>query len=246
MRALGPTWLHRPPRRLGLRARVTTAFTLSALVLSVILATITYTATRSAILRSEAAAARRQTYVNASFLRRALPNSHQPSQLLSTLGTNASTSILSYQGAWHAYPLLVQRTLPGSLRRQVLGGDAAEQYFVLPDGHPALGVGVPIAADQASYFEIFDLQTVGHTLGILALAVAAAAAATTLLGAAAGGELSRRALAPLAKTARVAEEIAGGRLETRLVADEDVDLHPLAESFNTMVDALEQRIRRDA
>ncbi len=236
-------------RRLGLRSRVTAAFTVLALGLSVIMALATYTVTRSSVVHSEEAAARRQTFSNAYFLRGALRNNHnqQLPELLSTLGTSGTaSSVLSYRGQWYASSLAVGRdALPDTFVDEVLRGHAAQQIFTF-SGHPELAVGVPIAGLDAYYFEVFDLGSLDHTLSILALVLAAAAAATTVLGALAGRWASRRALMPLRETARVATDITEGRLETRLEAGGDVDLAPLATSFNSMVDALQARIQRDA
>ncbi|MGH9040078.1 MAG: sensor histidine kinase, partial [Acidimicrobiia bacterium] len=49
-----------------------------------------------------------------------------------------------------------------------------------------------------------------------------------------------------AEVAQAAAAIAGGRLETRLGEVEDADLAILVSSFNSMVDALQMRIERDA
>ncbi|MGH9061694.1 MAG: histidine kinase dimerization/phospho-acceptor domain-containing protein, partial [Acidimicrobiales bacterium] len=219
-----------------------------ALLLSVLLALITYALTRSSVLHSEDTAARRQTFVNASYLRGGLRSSKSDvTQLLSSLGTTAgSSSVLYYKGQWYASSLALGRdALPTSLRSHVLSTGAGEQRFVL-SGQPYLAIGVPVAAVHADYFEVFDLHNLDHTLSDLALSLAAAAAVTTVLGAVAGRWASRRTLAPLAETARVAAEISAGRLSTRLEADRDADLAGLASSFNSMVDALQGRIQRDA
>lgn len=237
-----------PGRRLGLRARVTAAFALSALLASVILAVVTYALVRSSVLHSEQTAALRQTFVNASYLRGTLRATRSDvTQLLGSLGAaGGSSSVLYYRGQWYASSLEVGRNnLPPTLRGAVLGHRAAEQQFVLT-GRPRLAVGVPMTEVGADYFEVFDLTSLDHTLSVLALSLAAGAAATTLAGAVAGRWASRRTLAPLAETARVAAEISEGRLETRLTAGGDADLAGLASSFNSMVDALQGRIRRDA
>lgn len=235
-------------RRLGLRARVTAAFALSALLASVILAVVTYALVRSSVLHSEQTAALRQTFVNASYLRGTLRATRSDvAQLLGSLGAaGGSSSVLYYRGQWYASSLEVGRNnLPPTLRGAVLRHRAAEQQFVLT-GRPRLAIGVPVTEVGADYFEVFDLTSLDHTLSVLALSLAAGAAATTLAGAVAGRWASRRALTPLAETARVAAEISEGRLETRLTAGGDADLAGLASSFNSMVDALQGRIQRDA
>ena len=56
-----------------------------------------------------------------------------------------------------------------------------------------------------------------------------------------------RSLRPLADVSRAAGAIAGGELDTRLDADAaDPDLEGLTNSFNAMVDQLQERIEREA
>ena len=59
--------------------------------------------------------------------------------------------------------------------------------------------------------------------------------------------LTRRVVSPLAEVIAAAEEIAGGRLQTRVHAKGPDDLRDLSDSFNKMADALERndRERRD-
>jgi signal transduction histidine kinase len=59
--------------------------------------------------------------------------------------------------------------------------------------------------------------------------------------------LTRRVVSPLAEVIAAAEEIAGGRLQTRVGAKGPDDLRALSDSFNKMADALERndRERRD-
>ncbi len=74
-----------------------------------------------------------------------------------------------------------------------------------------------------------------------------AAMVTTVLGIALGRFASARSLRPLAEVSRAAGAIAGGELDTRLDADDaDPDLDGLTNSFNAMVDQLQERIEREA
>ena len=65
---------------------------------------------------------------------------------------------------------------------------------------------------------------------------------TTVAGAVIGRWASGRALRPLAQVSRAAETVAGGSLDTRLLAEGDPELSALASSFNRMTDALQERI----
>ena len=108
-------------------------------------------------------------------------------------------------------------------------------------------VGVPIPSVHAAYFEVFDLSDLDHTLRVLGLTLFVAGVVTTLLGTALGRFASARSLRPLADVSRAAGAIAGGELDTRLDADAaDPDLEGLTNSFNAMVDQLQERIEREA
>jgi signal transduction histidine kinase len=233
---------------LGVRARITAAFALGALLLSLTLAGLTYGLTRSYLVRERESSAVRQAYVNAQLLRAGL-RSARPDvpQLLASLETRSgSQSVLRRGPVWFATSLVVGRdALPGGLRVRVAQGDPARQRFRL-NRVPQLAVGVPLPAVDALYFEVFNLQELDRTLRILGASLVGAAAVTTLAGAAVGRWASGRVLTPLADAARVAADIAGGQLGTRLEASADSDLAVLASSFNRMVDALQQRIERDA
>ena len=233
---------------LGVRARITAAFALGALLLSLTLAGLTYGLTRSYLVRERETSAVRQAYVNAQLLRAGL-RSARPDvpQLLASMETRSgSQSVLRRGPVWFATSLVVGRdALPDALRTRVAQGDPARQRFRL-NRVPQLAVGVPLPAVDALYFEVFNLQELDRTLRILGASLVGAAAVTTLAGAAVGRWASGRVLTPLADAARAAADIAGGQLGTRLEAGSDSDLAVLASSFNHMVDALQERIERDA
>jgi signal transduction histidine kinase len=69
---------------------------------------------------------------------------------------------------------------------------------------------------------------------------------TIVAGAIAGWFASRRLLRPLDRMSHVAVDISGGRFDRRLDDEGDADLAPLVESFNEMVDGLQERIEREA
>jgi signal transduction histidine kinase len=226
---------------------VTVTFGLGALVLSATMAGLTYLTARQFILNERQTASLRQAYVNASLIRSALrsPNPDVP-QLLGSLDTlPGSLSVLEHRGQWFATSISVgEDALPAALRVEVLGGAPAMQRFVL-HGTPELVAGIPVPSVDASYFEVFSLAELSRTLRILALALSGAALFTTVAGAVIGRWASGRALRPLGEVSRAAETIAGGRLDTRLLAGDDAELSALAGSFNRMADALQERIERE-
>jgi signal transduction histidine kinase len=138
-----------------------------------------------------------------------------------------------------------QSAIPAGLRTLVLHGTPASQYFALGDS-PQIVIGVPLPAEHAAYFEVFSLDELASTLRTLAFALAAAALVTTLAGALLGRWASGRALRPLAGLTEAAVAIAGGQLDTRVEAGDDVDLQELASAFNRMTANVQERIEREA
>jgi signal transduction histidine kinase len=78
------------------------------------------------------------------------------------------------------------------------------------------------------------------------VALVACAVLTTVAGGLLGRVASRRVLAPLGDVTTAAASISAGDMDTRLSRTEDPDLATLVGSFNNMVDALDERIQRDA
>ena len=110
---------------------------------------------------------------------------------------------------------------------------------------PHIVVGWPLA-NNGAFFEFFSLAEVDSALSSVRLSLYIAGGLTLGLSVIAGAFAARRALRPVADAARAAKSIAGGRLDTRLNPEKDPDLGVLAESFNDMAEALEQRVERDA
>ena len=241
----GPPPAQRGP---GLRRRVTVAFALGALVLSACLATLTYELARSYLLRQRESTLVSQAYVNARAVRQTLsgPDPDIPDLLSAVETPNLSRALLSYQGRWFGASVAVgQESLPEGLRREVLDGVPARQRFAL-DGRRQLSVGVPIVSVGAAYFEVFDMEVLASTLRVLGNSLVAGAAITTLLGAAVGRWASGRLMQPLANASQAAAAVAAGRFDVRLDTSPDADLAVLADSFNSMTDALGERIEREA
>jgi two-component system, OmpR family, sensor histidine kinase MtrB len=236
-------------RQLGLRARVTVAFALGALALSTILSVLTYGLVRNNLVQEREASAVTQAFVNARVARDGL-RAPTPGALTRVLGSLESQGpggvVLHVDDRWFASSLVVGRdSLPPEIRAEVQAGRAARQRFVR-DGEPWLVVGVPIPRIETEFFEAFSLADVERTLDVLAVSLAGAALLTTMAGAAVGRWASARVLRPLSTVSEAASAITRGALDIRLSAATDKDLAPLADSFNSMVEALSERISRDA
>lgn len=234
---------------LGLRARVTAAFALGALLLSVVLSVAAYGLVRENIVRQRESTATSQAFQNASQVRDGLRSADTPRiELIETLqNPGGGNPVLRHDDEWFASNQSKGRDqMPEPLRETVISeGAPARQRYTL-NGETHYAIGVPIRAVGAAYFEITSFGDVDAALNNLATALTAAAVLTTLAGAAIGTTASRRVLRPLADVSAAAVAIAGGRLDTRLARNDDPDLGTLVASFNEMATALEERIERDA
>ncbi len=238
--------------KLGIGARITAVFGLGALMLSVLLGGISYFTVRHFLLDGRESAAQQQAYTNASYVRGSLEQGATPTQYDALLaqvdaGTDAH-SVLYHRGKPYAGSLSVNASsIPAQLRKMVLAGTPATQTYRNAAGQADIAVGLPIPSVHASYFEVFDLTDLDHTMSVLGLTLFVAGAVTTLLGIALGRFASRRLLRPLSDVTSAAGAIAGGELDTRLdIEAADPDLVGLTASFNAMVDQLQERIEREA
>lgn len=240
------------PHRLGLRARITLAFALGSLLLSVLLSGSTWAFTRQNQLDQREDVAVDRLYANAGTVRNRLLNAGAGvdlTDLLSSVATpeGANPVLFTPSSPTGATPGLrfSGLDLPVSLRSTVSGGTPATMRFRAED-EPVLAVGVPIPAIDSQYYEIVSLADLESSLNVLAVYLVGASAVTAAAGAALGWWASRRTLLPLADVGRAAQAIAGGELDTRLQGSDDPDLAVLVSSFNDMATALQDRIERDA
>jgi signal transduction histidine kinase len=232
-------------RRLGLRARITLAFAVGALLLSVLLATTTWALTRANLLSQREDSATVVVYQNAGIVQQTVRDADALT-LLGSLRTLGAQPILYNGEAYIAQnPEYGQDALPKALRDAVIGGQPSRMRYKL-DGDMRLAIGIPIASEQVAYFEVVSLQDVEDTLGALRISLLGASLVTTLAGAALGWWASRRALRPLSGVSSAATALAAGRLDTRLEPSDDPDLRSITASFNDMAQALQDRIERDA
>ncbi len=237
---------------------MTVTFALGALILSVLMGTISYLTTRHFLVGERETTSINLAFKNAAQVQEDIvlhqQNKTKPikTTIVSALstadsGTATAHSLLRYGGAWYVATLSYdENALPPSLLR-ALGTDAATtQTFVNATG-AQIAVGVQIHPIHAVYVEVFTISDLAHTLRVLLLALVSAGLVTTVFGAALGRWASGRSLSPLTGVSRVAVAIAGGELGTRLAAaPADPDLAALTTSFNRMVDQLQERIEREA
>ncbi len=231
----------------GLRARVTAAFAVGALMLSVCVALVSYELTRRTLFAERERTAVRATYFDAAAVHARLAGREPDvAEILQSLDTGADRYVLLHRdGIWYsdsADPSAAD-SVPAPLQEMAAGGEPGAQR-IRHDGRPALVVAVPLSASTA-FYEIVSLGELERTLQVLALALSAVAIMVAGGGAAVGWYVTRHALRPMTAVAAAARGIAGGDLDTRLDPQTEPDLAELSASFNHMTDQLARRIERD-
>ncbi len=234
--------------RWGLRASVMVSFAAGALLLSVVLAAGTFFVVRHYLVDQRERTATRQAFADASYVRDGLLTSGaQVSDVLGNVAPPSDTDIVVHRyGRWFSSSLQSDaHDVPDSVQRTVGGGAASVLWGRAARG-PTIVVGVPLPAVDAELYEISQPTELRSTLSTLAVVLAGFALLTTLGGALLGRAAARRVVAPLDDVARAATQISVGDLTTRLPSTDDPDLAAIVGSFNAMVEALDERIARDA
>ncbi|MCL5948291.1 MAG: ATP-binding protein [Actinobacteria bacterium] len=226
---------------------MTLIFGLGALMLSLLLAGLTYFTARHYIISQRETSDIHQSFANASLVLTGLRSSGaKVPAVIDSLGTApGARSVVLSDHQWYATSISIgEDSLPANFKRLVLSGQPADQLFMI-SGTPEFAVGIPMPSIGARYFEIFSLEDLDGILRVLLLVLAIAALVTTIAGAATGRWAAGRVLRSLVATSQAAVDIAGGNLFTKLETTGDSDLDPLFESFNQMADSLAKRIERE-
>jgi len=259
MASTASRWSRRIPR-FGLRARVTMAFAIGALLLSVGMSLLVLAVARATIVNERESAATQRMYLNADNVRSGVTSTSDTSsiaELLGSLPTPEGSRPVLFQrsqsrpdepgSGWvQQNPEYGYSAIPAELRTRVLSGRAAKMRYVHPSGIKSLVIGIPIDDFDGAYFEIVSLESLDNTLQSISFTLFGASIATVLAGAGLGWYASRRILRPLGEVGDAARLLASGELDTRIRALVDPDLEPIITSFNGMADTLEGRIEKDA
>ncbi len=236
------------PARLGLRSRVTVAFGLLALGLSVVLSVIAWTLVSQSLVRDTQGAALAQTSVDAAQLDATLASSGSSaaSSLADLPRDEAAAALSLVNDRWYASsPRLGPDVLPGTLVTAVEDRHAATQRVDV-DGRLYLAVGVPLTAPSTAFFQLYSMTATQNAARSLAVGLAAATVVTALLGLVLGRSAARIALHPLTRLNAAAAAVAAGRRGVRLDDGGDPDLVPVTKSFNQTVADLDRRVVADA
>lgn len=234
--------------RLGLPARVALAWALGAGLLTATVGGSSYSLVRRYLLLQRSEVTTRQAYANARVVRDTLRGpAPDVAGLLATLRSDAgSFPLVNYRGQWFGTTAGTgPDNLPVDFKVALASGISGRQRFT-NGGAPLLVVGVVMPSVDAQYVEVFPMETLRRTLGLLRNSLMAGTMLALAVGAFLGAWSARRVLRPVTRVAEAAEALASGMLDTRLAAERDVDLNRLVTSFNTMVDAVERRIEREA
>ncbi|MDR7276257.1 HAMP domain-containing sensor histidine kinase [Catenuloplanes atrovinosus] len=234
--------------RAGLRARVTTGFAAGALVLSLVMAFVSYQLVRRSLITERENTAVRAAYYDAAIVEAGVNNTPTPDigTVLRSLDTGDSRrAVLQLDGQWHARSadLGLTAAIPAELQRHAATGRVGVQR-VRAGGGPALVVAVPLRGG-AVFYEIDAMDELDRTLRLLALILTVVALGTAGTGALIGWNATRYVLRPLTRVANAAQEITAGRHFARLDPAAEPDLARLTTSFNLMVDQLSARMERD-
>ncbi len=218
------------------------------MVISTSLAAAAYLTMSTSLVADREEAGTRQAFINARLLRARLdPPPQDVGALLAGLEAGPSGgSLLELGGQWYSSSLDLERSrLPGPLRALVEQGEAGTQRITGPDG-VELAVGVPVGTVDARYYEVTSFAETEAALTTMRTVLAVGALIATAVGAIVGVVLSGRILRPLRDVAGVARRIVSGTADARLDASGDADLQPLTDAFNEMLDALDERVLREA
>lgn len=236
------------PTRPGLRSSVTAAFAVGAMLLSVALSLGTYLSARHVLVEQRERTALRQAFADAALVRDSLrtPGTGVSEALNSVAPPAGASMYVRRDGEWYSSSLDQSgEELAAEVRPIVGSGSVGVAWTALTEPN-ALVVGIPLPAVDAEYYEVVVADELDATLRTLSIALMVGAALTTLAGAGLGRAASARVLAPLGDVASAALSVSEGNLRTRLRDTRDPDLSVLVGAFNHMVDALHDRIERDA
>jgi two-component system, OmpR family, sensor histidine kinase MtrB len=233
-------------RRRGLRWRITLAFLGGALAVSALVAGTTYFLAERYLLRQRIDSATQESFLN---LRSAV-------QLLSSGGEDVSLSRLveSLEARGEFDVLLLRDDLPfgsfGVTRESVPGPlveavDRGEVGYAFREGPRYLIFGSPVPGHDLTLYFFYPLSDLVKTLDVLRNVLLVVSGAAVALAAAVGTRVSGRVINPVRRASAAARRVAEGLLETRLPVVGRDELGALADSFNEMAAALEERIARE-
>jgi two-component system, OmpR family, sensor histidine kinase MtrB len=232
----------------SLRARTILYIGAGSMLVAVVFAVATYLLARSFLLDQRVQGVQRRAAIDARLMTSRLetPGTDVPDVLAAIDPLSSSALLIHRGGGWFSSSLDVgSDSVPAALLGMAQSGRPGYQVVDGPNGEIVV-VGLPLHDVGGELFEVATLDDLVRTLSILGLILTVGTVIATAAGVAIGVWSSRRVLEPLDGVATAAAQIAGGQLSRRLEPTDDPDLVTIVGSFNSMVDALQTRIERDA
>lgn len=232
----------------SLRFRIATAYIVGALLVSGLVALSTYVITSAVLTRQSIQGARSQSFDEVRFLQGVEVGRQPLLDLLNAMARRGTAVLITSE----VYPPsstdvgVTEETIPESLRDAVEGGQVGDITFQGP-AHRLIAFGTPVPDTEPqiyAYF-VYSLASVDQTLSVLWRVLVAVVAVAGSVAGAVGLRLATRTIRPLRAAAVAARRVAEGHLETRLAETGEDELARLAQAFNQMTKALEERIARE-
>jgi two-component system, OmpR family, sensor histidine kinase MtrB len=234
--------------RTGLRSRLTAAFAVGALLLSGLIAVLSYTFARGYLIDQRGRSAERLATAHAKTVQAALSSADAGLQdVLDGLQSTGSQALIDTGDRWILSSSTAQPTdIPAGLRADVRSSGEAVRQRISLHGRPLMVAGVPLPQVDATYYEITPLSELNRTLRTIRTTLFLVALGAAIGAGLLGRWVSGRLLQPLERVAATSRTIAQGDLAARLPDTQDRQLALLTTSFNDMAESLAKRIERDA
>jgi len=231
-----------------LRTRVAVSFAVLALCISAVLSIASYQFARSYLMRARESVAITRALLDAQAASYAIHTlGEAPVKAIEALplvgGIRVSQHLYSVDGTdWIGTQTPVPASaIPPALISAAAGGGAKQRFDY--EGLPYLAVAVVV--DGATYAEVFSYYELDTTLKRGAWLILAIILFATVLGGLLGLYFVNYLLRPVRELASGARRLANGELGARVQLTGDPDLDPIADTFNSVADALESRLARE-
>ncbi len=229
-------------RRRGLRSAITASFVIGALLLAVLMAFGTWTATSQIMVRQRLNLSERQARNTAVEYLSELARGASPTEAVDAVSSEGVVDGVLVGSTWIIAPT---GFTPSALTSPELQAGTSI-WTAMPSGERATLVRVNLPDGSGDLYELAETTELNGALTTMAGVLSAGAVVMAIGGLAIGMAVARSVLKPLDDIGAAAGRIRGGDLSQRIRPTADPDLAPIITSFNEMVATLEQRIQRDS
>jgi signal transduction histidine kinase len=229
---------------IGLRARVALAFGLLSFTVAALVTASAYAVARSYLVSQREATSVTRALLDARAVTADLSAGIEPGDALAAVPSIGESQALGRIGeTWYGGGVTVSPAdIPTSLLDEATTSGAAQQRFRVSD---APYFGVSVNTPQGMYVELFPLASLDRSIRIGGWFFAGVTLVALVVGVLVGRWAATRLMRPVRSLAAGASAIADGDLKHRIAPSGDPDLDPIADAFNGMADAVEDRIHRE-